>query len=451
MIPFAHQETGAVYLAERARAGCFDEMGTGKTGTAITAVNYVLGRRGVIVCPATLRANWIKELKEFLAYPLKLCKGSTHGDFKSWLSGASDVLVTSYELATKWWPEYRKSEQGLDFLIFDEGHYLKNVDAKRSKALLGYQANGEHGWVTKSTHVWWLTGTPIPNDPQDIYTFLRTVKCMPLAPAAFIGRYFQAEQTRYGTRNTVRSESVPELRALVENNSIRRTKKEIGLGLPPIFLTETIVDGDTDEIRRLVKQHPGLEAAILDAIEAGGLSFLDAQHIATLRRLIGEAKAVPYAHTLAEELAGNTEKKVVFGVHIEALTTISEILRSAGIDCVHVQGKTPERVRQQAIKAFQTDKTVRVFVSNMKVGGTGTTLIAACELDIFESEWSPGVNAQALMRVHRIGQERTVRGRFISLAETLDVTVNHIVAMKVAAIAKVEGFEMAAVPGRKIA
>ena len=442
MIPFSHQDSGAVYLASRDRAGCFDEMGTGKTGTAITAINYILGRRGVIICPAILRENWVNELKEFLLYPLNICKGQCRADFKAWLALAFDTLVVSYELAAKWWPEFRKSNQVLDFLIIDEGHYLKNVDTKRAKAILGFQANGEHGWIARASQAWWLTGTPVPNDPQDIYTFLRFVRAMPLTPANFIGRYFETENTQYGTRNTVRSDSVPELKALVDNNSIRRFLKDIGMNLPPIFLTETLIDGDTDVIKTMVRQYPGLEQAIIDAISQGGLSLLDAPHVATLRRLIGEAKAVPYGHMLAEELALSGGKRVVFGLHIQALTTVAEILRKSGIVCVHIQGKSSESVRQQAIQAFQTDPKVQAFISNMKVGGTGTTLTAACETDIFEPDWSPGNNAQALKRVHRIGQGRTVRARFISLADTFDVTVNHVVASKTAEIARVEGFRM---------
>ena len=442
VIPFPHQDSGAVYLASRDRAGCFDEMGTGKTGTAVTAINYILGRRGVIICPAILRENWIKELTNFLLYPLRLCKGQCHADLKAWLTEVFDVLVMSYELAAKWWPEFRRSNQVLDFLVIDEGHYLKNVDTKRSKAILGFQANGEHGWIARATQAWWLTGTPMPNDPQDIYTFLRFVRAMPLTPANFIGRYFETKTTQYGMKATIREGSALEIKTLVDNNSIRRTMKSIGLHLPSIFLTETLIDGDTDAIKTMIRQYPGLEKAIVDAVGQGGLSFLDAQHVTTLRRLIGEAKAVPYGHMLAEELVCTGAKKVIFGIHIQALTTVADILRKSGIVCVHIQGKSSESVRQQAILAFQNDPKVQVFISNMKVGGTGTTLTAACETDIFEPDWSPGNNAQGLKRVHRIGQERTVHARFVSLADTFDVTVNHIVACKTAEIARVEGFRM---------
>ncbi len=441
-----HQEAGAEWLAPRLRAGLFDEMGVGKTATLVRTINLIAGQRGVVICPAMLRENFIKEFRQFSAYPLKLCKGRDIHDYSAWSKGVFDVLVTSYEQATRWWPHFRNTKQRLDFVAMDEAHYLKNAEAKRSKAILGYQANGEHGWVSRADQAWWLTGTPIPNDPMDCYTFLRFAGVMPLTPAQFCNRYFQSEDTRYGTRNVVRPECAGELRALLENNSIRRTKKEVGLNLPPIFLTEVIVDGDTTEVTKLVRAHEGLEAAIVEALEQGGLSFLDAQHIATLRRLIGEAKAVPYAHMLVEELQQTTEKKVVFGVHIAALSTVASILHRAGVGYVHVQGSTSEAGRQAAIKAFQNEPNCRVFLGNMKVAGAGTTLTAACELDVLESEWSPGVNAQALMRVHRIGQTRTVRGRFISLADTLDETVTAIVCRKVAAIAEVEGFEMSAAP-----
>jgi len=286
----------------------------------------------------------------------------------------------------------------------------------------------------------------MPNDPQDIYTFLRFCNAMPLAPVAFTNRFFTSTKTRFGSRNEIRLSDVNELRQLVSNNSLRRTKREVGLNIPPIHLTELLVEGDTEPVKKLVRQYPDIEDAILNAIEEGGLSLIDAQHIATLRRLVGEAKSVPYAELLVEELKQTKEKRVVFGVHIAALAIVGRALEVAGIPYVRIDGSTSEKARQHAIARFQRDPDLRCFVANMTVAGSGTTLTAACELDVLESEWSPGRNAQALMRVHRIGQARTVHARFISLADTIDATITHVVAQKVKAIAEIDSEPMVAAP-----
>lgn len=434
-------------LGNKDRFGLHDEMGVGKTATIWNAVDRIGAERGIIVCPAMLRENWIGEYRKFVSTPRRLCKGQNIHDFTAWKKGRFHILVTSYELATKWATQIRNMGEMLDFVAFDEAHYMKNSEANRTKALLGPGCEGYDGMIEWAQHVWHATGTPMANDPKDIWTFLRMCQCMPLSETQFTSRYFYKQMTRFGTRQSPKPEMVPELQALIANNSIRRTKASIGMQLPPIFLTTTLVDGDTDAVRAMLKDYPGLERAIMQAVELGGLSFLDAQHIMTLRRLIGEAKAVPYGHMLLDELrSGATDKRVVYGIHVDALTSLRDFLRANGVNVVLVNGKTSERDRIEAVRAFQADADCSVFIGNIKAAGTGITLTAACEIDMLESDWSPAGNAQAIMRIHRIGQHRNVRARFITLAGSLDEVVNRIVAQKTAAIASIEGDAMHAAP-----
>ncbi|MFN3612575.1 DEAD/DEAH box helicase [Tepidimonas sp.] len=444
---FQYQDDGASWMAGRERAGLHDEMGVGKTATTIKAINKIGGRRGMIICPAMLRQNWITEFRKFSDYDLRLCKGQNIHDFVAWSRDRFDVLITSYELATKWHPRIMEQGEFLDFMALDEAHFLKNVNTSRTRAILGQDAGGYDGVTSWAQHAWHLTGTPMPNDPVDIYTFLKFVDAMPLTLSQFTKRYFTIRQMTYGTRQSPKPEMVPELKALIENNAIRRTKKEVGLQLPPIFMTSTVVDGDTDNVRQMLAEYPGLERSIVSALEQGGLSFLDAQYISTLRRLIGEAKAIPYAYMLHDELTyGGADKRVVFGIHKYALMTVRDILAVNGHHVVVVNGDTPERDRQAAVSSFQENPDCRVFIGNIRAAGTGLTLTAACEIDMLESDWTPAGNAQAIMRVHRIGQVRNVRARFISLANTLDEVVNRVVADKTASIAEVEGEAMHATP-----
>jgi SWI/SNF-related matrix-associated actin-dependent regulator 1 of chromatin subfamily A len=102
------------------------------------------------------------------------------------------------------------------------------------------------------------------------------------------------------------------------------------------------------------------------------------------------------------------------------------------------------RQAQASVDEFMTNPKCMVFVGNMDAAGLGQTLTTAANLDILESDWAPGKNAQAIMRVHRIGQWRNVFVRFITLANSFDLHVNNIVTAKVKAIADIEGFEMSA-------
>lgn len=440
----SYQNEGADWLATRRRGGLFDEMGVGKTATTIGTLDRLHAIRGLVVAPAIAREHWRGEFGKFSIRHRRYAKGETIHEFVAWSRGVFDVLITSYELAAKWAPYVDQMSEALDFMVFDEGHYLKNRETARAKALLGHgEAPGIVAWAE---HAYWLTGTPIPNDPVDIFTFLRFVRAMPLDFNSFKRRYFHSIPRTYGSVQTAKNEMLPELQSLIANNSIRRTLAQTGVDLPPIFLTTTLVDGDTEAVRSLLAEHPGLDRAIIEALEdGGGLSKLDADHIATLRRLIGEAKAIPYAAQLAYELQNGLDKMVVFGVHRNALASARDFLLKHGFTALLINGETPERDRMAYVREFQSSTECRVLLANIRSAGTALTLTASCSLDMMESDWSPAGNAQAIKRVHRITQQRTVRARFVTLANSFDETVNRIVRDKTAAIAQITGSAMQAV------
>lgn len=444
---FGYQAVAADLMAQHDRYGLHDEMGIGKTATTIGAIDRIKGRRGMIICPGMLRENWIKEFRKFGTQQLRLCKGQNIHDFVAWSRGRFDVLITSYELATKWTEDFRKMGEILDFVAFDEAHYMKNSNAARTKAMLGVEASGDDSLVEWAVHAWHVTGTPMANDPMDIYTFLRFAKALDgMYPRAFAREFFEGTSSTYGTRYTVRPEKLPILQQLIDNNSIRRTHREVGMELPPIWMKETLIDGDTKEIMDFIRDHPGMEPAILNAIEDGGLSNLDAEYIATLRRLVGKAKALPYSQMLKWEMDSGASKRVVFGIHTEPLQYIQMAMHRAGYDFVLVNGETPEHERQDAVIRFMNDPKCMGFIGNIKVAGVGLTLTESSEIDMFESDWSPAGNAQAIKRIHRYGQRKDVTARFITLSRTIDEAVNRIVAGKTAAIAQIEGNAMTAAP-----
>lgn len=443
---FEYQKIGAAFLAQRERGGLFDEMRVGKTAQAIRALDTLNLRRGLVVCPGTARDVWRGEFAKFQQVPRTIIKGVDIHDYVAWMRGRFDVIVTSYEQASRWADKIRGQGEVFDFGIVDEGHYAKNSEAQRTKEVLGDftvpVGRGKPGIVDFCRYSWILTGTPMANDPMDIYTFLRFVGVMPLTQGVFGKRYFHEFKKTYGSRNTPRDDKVEELKRLIWNNAMRRTQKEAGLEFPPIFITDITIDGDTTGIAELLSQFPGLDSAIMTALQTGGLSFLDAQHIATLRRLVGEAKAIPYAHMLFEELQSTDQKYVVMGLHTAALRGVQDFLAARGITSVLVNGETPERHRAPLIEAFQQDPRVRVFLGNIKTTATAISLTAACNLDMLESDWAPANNAQALMRVQGISQTRNIMVRFITLAKSIDEAVNKIVAGKTAAIAAVQGGQL---------
>lgn len=443
---FGYQAYAADIMAERDRFGLHDEPGIGKTATTIGAIDRALAQRGIIVCPAMLRENWMKEFRKFSKIERRICKGKNIHDFIAWSRGRFDVLVTSYEQMTKWMSKYHEAGEFVDFVAFDEAHYLKNSEANRTRALLGLEASGDDSLVQWAEHAWHVTGTPMANDPLDVYTFLRFAKAIDMDPDTFVGYFFEKRMGTFSARHFVKDEMKATLQQLIYNNSIRRTHNDVGMELPPIWLKEVLVEGSTIDIQKAMEAYPHLEQVVIEAIETGRFDALTVDHIAVIRRLVGKAKAVAYAEMLKMELDAGSGKRVVFCWHTEPLLHVRNYLRKYGYDAVAVYGNTSEVDRQDAVRRFMEDPECKVFIGNIKVAGTGLTLTASSEIDMLESDWSPAGNAQAIKRVHRYGQTVAVNARFITLANSIDVAVNRIVAQKTASIAEIEGHTMTAAP-----
>lgn len=442
---FQYQDEAAWVLAPKDRFGEHDEMGIGKTATVIGGINRSLGSRGMIIAPAMLRQNWLREFQRFSTYPLRIIKAQNIHDFIAWKRGRFDTIICSYEHATAWAQMMHDEVEFLDFIHMDEAHYLKNENSQRSQAILGSFENGTEGITAYAERSWHITGTPMANDPLDIYTFLRHCRAVDtLNSAAFVKHFFEKRMTTYGARHMVKDHMVDVLRQLLDNNRISRTHQDVGLQLPPIWMKELILEGSTIEIDKLIAMYPHVEQIIIEAIETNNLKLLDAfDYIATIRRLVGKAKAVPYANMLKLELDGGSRKRVAFFCHTEPLLAVRAQLQKYGYTAVVAYGDTPEKERQEAVRSFMEDENVHVFLGNMKVAGVGLTLTASSEIDVVESDWSPSNNAQAIKRVHRYGQTQDVHARFITLANSIDEAVNRVVAGKTAAIAQVEGREAA--------
>ena len=434
---FHYQEVGRDFLASRERVGLFDEMGLGKSAQVIAAMDKLVLRRALIICPASVRGVWLSEFKKFADTPRRVLRGTTLHELELWKCGKADVLIVSYEQATRWLRYLQ--EDVIEVIVVDEMHYCKNHGTARTKAIYGGKCDGATGIARWGARVWLLSGTPMANDPTDVWTWMRFCGATELSLANFTQRYFSCKPGAFNMSFKPRPDMIAELKERIKRFSLRRTKQQAGVDLPPVHIVTQAVEGDTKEIRQLLREVPGLDSTILRAVEKGGLSFLDAQHIGTLRRLVGTAKAPAYAAQLVEELAVHGDKVVVIGIHRDVLSHLEAHLAKHRIQSVKIDGACSAQQRDAAVLAFQTDPLVRVFIGNIKAAGVGLTLTAGFRIDMLEWSWAPADNAQALMRVHRIGQTREVQARFISLYNSVDERVSAAVARKTAAIALIEG------------
>jgi len=427
---YPYQRLGAQFLAARRRAMLADEQGLGKTAQAIEAANLVDADPVLVVCPASVRSSWARDVRAF----------ATPG---------RRFVIESYDKVARD-PDTYDGPWGA--LLLDEAHYLKSLSAKRTHAIYGSRTM--RGLLSLSGHVWALTGTPAPNYPVEMYTHMRKLFPESLAMAsdssraydhdAFMHRYCILQDKGFG-KKVIGAKNTDDLRARLAPHVLRRLKKDVLPDLPDIRYEPLLFDAP--DVVASLRDIPGDEmAAARRAIETNGVEGLTALsvHLATLRRVTAMAKAelvFQWARTFLEE---TDRKLVIFGHHVEPLEYIvkklSGVYRTAKGDPLvppHIFGSTRSDHRANAIEAFQNDPRKRVFLGQIHAAGTGITLTAASDLVFVDQSWTPADNAQAAMRIHRIGQRRGCLIRYATLAGSIDEAVQTVLARKARDLSKI--------------
>ena len=433
-----YQLEGAQFLADRERAGLYDEPGLGKTAQLIRARQMVGAKKTLIICPAGVKSVYPQQFRLWDQTGAKVVRANDKRSIRYWHDGRFPVLVASWDQARQWQKEF--SADFIDLIGLDESHYAKSPSAMRSRAVMGPQFDGMDGIAGLAERVWMLSGTPIKNTLPDIWTQARLARATTLTHQAFTNRYMEIVPTPQGPRVRPRRDRLEELRAMLRSFSIMRTFDDVGYQLPPMRMVTLPINGDDRELVAFLAKYPGLSSEIVEALRTEGkLTFDQGQHIATLRRLIAEAKTPGYARMITEELeTGIIDKLVVMANHRAAIELLVKHLRKHGINASAITGSTSDRDRGDIVKSFQErEDGVRVIVGNLTAAGTGLTMTAANRIDMLESAWTPADNVQAVRRVRRRGQTRTTFARFIALENSFDERVTDIVVRKANEIALV--------------
>jgi SNF2 family DNA or RNA helicase len=442
---YPHQATGRDWLASHKVGLLADEQGLGKTITAIVAADKIRASRVLVVSPTVVLWNWAAE---FAAWsPGRKCQVISTG--KQRLDDDADVVVVTHGLLLRPFILDQLIRADWTVVIVDEAHAFKSRDAKRTRALYG-------SVIGAARACWILTGTPCPNHAGELWTHLDA-----LAPGRieldgggrqlreheFVDRFCHWRQTPYGRKVTGnRRDRLPELKKRLDGFILRRLKKNELKDLPPIRF-ETVHLRPLKLPAALAALSGTLsgrvEEALAGAEDAADVfeRLKDSEDFTRFRRLCGMAKAEPVAELLEQELeSGSLEKVVIFAWHGAVIEKLAEKLERFG--CMTITGATPALERRQIVERFQMPTVVshrRVLVANIIAGGVGITLTAASDVVFAEQSWTPGDNAQAADRCHRIGQTEKVRVRFVSLAGTIDEAVTATLRTKARMIREVLG------------
>lgn len=421
---YGYQQAGAAWLASRKHALLADEMGLGKSAQAIAACGAlgVRDRCVLVICPASVRENWKREFARFSHLtPI----------VQSYDGAARNALNLSVPEGDHW-----------DVLILDEAHYLKSHTAKRTKAIFGERCDGVGGLVERADRVILLTGTPMPNAPNELWPALRALFPEQITGSAgkpygyhqFVQKFCRTRDNGFGLQ-IVGAKNHDLLREKLEPIMLRRTKAEVLPDLPEISFDELFVEG------RIGVAGPEADkvAAVLEAEGVEGLKRI-APHVATLRRLTGMAKVEPVVEYVKEWLEGCDRKIVIFAHHREVIQGLADGLLNGTDESlgVVVTGDTLPANRQMRIDKFQTGKA-RVFIGQNTAAGTGITLTAASDLLLVEPAWTPADNQQIAGRIHRIGQKTGCQVRFVTMSGSVDEQINRVLTRKSADLAQILG------------
>lgn len=434
---FPYQEEGASWLSVKKHCLLADEMGLGKSAQVIVAADKIKALPILILGPAVGRIQFAREFERFSTRTLNICVVLT-GAQASEIPN-SDVTICSYDLATTGAVFSALCSRRWSVLALDEVHFLKSATAERTNRVFG-----QTGLIHRAERVWCMSGTPAPLHPGELWVMLYCLGVTKLDFDAFQERYTTGVDIKVrGTtkRKVTGGRNIPELRALLKPFMLRRKKEDVMTDLPPIRFNEVTVEpavvdnfkwstyfdnylsygprGRTVFNEDVAKAENTVKTLLADVgMGAPGQMVMEGlgqkPEIKSLRRWVGLQKVGSVIEMIAAELEANAYPKIVlFGVHRDVIEELEIGLKKYG--AVKIYGGTPAVKRDKHVRRFQNDPKCRVFIGQVQAAGTAITLTAASEIGMVEADWTPGNNAQAIMRVHRIGQTQKVNCRFFSL------------------------------------
>lgn len=424
--PLPHQLTGASFLAARDAALLADEQRVGKTAAAIIACDYVFARKILVVTKSSARANWGREFRDW-GFPRKIQVIYSGRDF---VDPTADVVIVGWGMVYQ--PSLLQqlvSSHSWDVLILDESHEAKSPEAKRTKAVYDRLS-------PIADCVWCLSGTPIPNAPNDLWPMLNALepgRTGGLSYDAFMHRYCVVKRKYVGGQwieYAIKGRNEDELRSGLDGFWLRRTQEDVGITKPIFSLFTLHADKVPTELLDLERNHDF--QSILDAAETGERVPEDDMHMGVLRRLTGTIKAHAVIHAVDEMLTdGDVDKIVLMAWHQDVLEILRHGLSDYGV-CM-ISGKTAPKDRQPEVDRFQKGDA-RVFVGQIQAAGEAIDLSSSAELWFVEPSFVPKDMSQAAMRITNHSQKRQPLVRFCALEGSIDEAFQAILTRKVETI-----------------
>lgn len=439
-----------------------DEMGTGKTLSALAAVAAADAYPVVVVCPASVKMGWQRQIERFfpgLSEHVYICNGRKNEQIPSNIK----IVVVNYDILAYWQMEIiRLNPQAI---VFDEAHFIKNKKSKRSRAAATIASNRRIRIA--------MSGTPITSRPIDLMSQLAVIGRLDDLTGGrnwkFIERY--CNPTHNGFGYDVRGASnLFELNDRLRRHGIliRRRKEDVLTELPTKERISIPLPIDNraeyekirDDIRHWVigevTSDPDVQKTIASMSDEASnryiikeirsrllraRSALTIVKLNALRRVCMRGK-MEAATTWIDDFLTSEEKLVVFCSHREAVSRLHDHFKDRAVCVVGGMGAVQ---KQEAIDRFVNDDDIRIVIANIDAAAEGIDgwQHVCSNVAFLELTWTPTKHHQAEDRCHRSGQTKPVSCYYLMAADTIDERLARIIDRKHAVVS-------AAVDGLKI-
>ena len=426
--PMEHQKVAIEKLLANDKFILADDMGLGKTTSAVIGALESGAKKVLIVCPASLKINWQREIANYSDRRVLIVEGRKWGS-------TFDFYIINYDIIKNYHTTDKSEDsddykllvnEKFDLAIVDEAHYISNTTANRTRLL--------NDVLEQIPKVWLLTGTPMTSRPINYFNLLKIVDSpLTLNWQSYVRRYCKGYQFTVGNRkvwNTSGASNLDELRERTKSYVLRRMKTDI-LDLPekivtPVFveLTSKMYDEELEEFTRITNDKKNDETISVTL-----------NRLMKIRQLISYEK-IPYTCELIDKCLEQGKKVIILTNFTMTLDMLHDKYKK---NSVTLDGRMSKDKRQDAVDRFQNEDKIKIFIGNIKAAGVGITLTAAEVVIMNDLSFVPADHSQGEDRAYRYGQKNSVLVYYPVFENTIEKVIYNILQKKKNVIDQVMG------------